>query len=146
MSTNTVPEQGQLVEVRKRQYIVTDVSSSTLPISPLDLIRTGPQHLVSLVSIEDDALGEELRVIWELEPGAQIRERSTLPAPTAFDLPLEHKLFLTATPHNGYRESFLALLALLDNQRFERGVGPDRQQLGAAGGAGGVAGVDSAEV
>ena len=30
----------------------------------------------------------------------------------------EHKLFLTATPHNGYRESFGALLELLDNQRF----------------------------
>ena len=30
----------------------------------------------------------------------------------------EHKLFLTATPHNGYTESFTALLELLDNQRF----------------------------
>jgi phosphatidylserine/phosphatidylglycerophosphate/cardiolipin synthase-like enzyme len=30
----------------------------------------------------------------------------------------EHKLFLTATPHNGYRESFTALLELLDSQRF----------------------------
>ena len=38
----------------------------------------------------------------------------------------EHKLFLTATPHNGYRESFSALLELLDNQRFARGVPPDR--------------------
>src|SRR5690606_2494738 len=43
----------------------------------------------------------------------------------------EHRLFLTATPHNGYRESFSALLELLDNQRFARGVEPDRQQLGA---------------
>ena len=77
MPTISTPEQGQLVEVRKRQYIVTDVSQSTLPLSPLDLSRTGPQHLVSLSSIEDDALGEELRVIWELEPGAQIRERPT---------------------------------------------------------------------
>jgi superfamily II DNA or RNA helicase len=34
----------------------------------------------------------------------------------------EHKLFLTATPHNGYPESFSALLELLDNQRFARGV------------------------
>ena len=42
---------------------------------------------------------------------------------------LEHKLFLTATPHNGYRESFSALLELLDDQRFARGVEPDRQQL-----------------
>ena len=43
----------------------------------------------------------------------------------------EHKLFLTATPHNGYRESFSALLELLDNQRFSRGTEPDRKQLEA---------------
>jgi hypothetical protein len=41
----------------------------------------------------------------------------------------EHKLFLTATPHNGYPESFTALLELLDTQRFVRGVSPDRKQL-----------------
>ena len=41
----------------------------------------------------------------------------------------EHKLFLTATPHNGYPESFTSLLELLDNQRFARGVSPDRKQL-----------------
>lgn len=39
----------------------------------------------------------------------------------------EHRLFLTATPHNGYPESFEALLELVDNQRFARGVPPDRQ-------------------
>ncbi|MBN1172929.1 MAG: DEAD/DEAH box helicase, partial [Micromonosporaceae bacterium] len=38
----------------------------------------------------------------------------------------EHRLFLTATPHNGYQESFTALLELLDDQRFARGVEPDR--------------------
>jgi ERCC4-related helicase len=43
----------------------------------------------------------------------------------------EHRLFLTATPHNGYQESFSALLELLDNQRFARGVLPDRRQLEA---------------
>jgi hypothetical protein len=43
----------------------------------------------------------------------------------------EHRLFLTATPHNGYPESFTALLELLDNQRFARSTPPDRKQLDA---------------
>lgn len=37
----------------------------------------------------------------------------------------EHRLFLSATPHNGYEESWTALLELLDSQRFARGVKPD---------------------
>ena len=34
----------------------------------------------------------------------------------------EHRLFLTATPHNGHSNSFSALLEMLDPQRFERGI------------------------
>lgn len=41
----------------------------------------------------------------------------------------EHRLFLSATPHNGYKESFTALLELLDPQRFARGVEPNPEQL-----------------
>ena len=41
----------------------------------------------------------------------------------------EHRLFLSATPHNGYTESFTALLELLDPQRFARGVPPSPEQL-----------------
>jgi SNF2 family DNA or RNA helicase len=33
----------------------------------------------------------------------------------------EHRLFLTATPHNGKREAFIAFLELLDPYRFNRG-------------------------
>ncbi|MGH3769886.1 MAG: DISARM system SNF2-like helicase DrmD [Pseudonocardiaceae bacterium] len=41
----------------------------------------------------------------------------------------EHRLFLSAAPHNGYLESFTALLELLDDQRFARGVPPAEDQL-----------------
>lgn len=34
----------------------------------------------------------------------------------------EHRLFLSATPHNGHPNSFATLLELLDPQRFTRGV------------------------
>src|SRR5580704_904882 len=34
----------------------------------------------------------------------------------------EHRLFLTAPPHNGHSNSFSALLEMLDPQRFTRGV------------------------
>jgi hypothetical protein len=40
-----------------------------------------------------------------------------------------HRLFLSATPHNGYQESFTSLLELLDDQRFARTVMPDEKQL-----------------
>ncbi|NMN97832.1 DISARM system SNF2-like helicase DrmD [Antrihabitans stalactiti] len=40
-----------------------------------------------------------------------------------------HRLFLSATPHNGYQASFTALLEILDDQRFARGVEPDAQAI-----------------
>jgi SOS response regulatory protein OraA/RecX len=43
------------------------------------------QHLVSLTSIDEDALGEELRVVWQIEPGAAVIERAGLPEITGFD-------------------------------------------------------------
>jgi SNF2 family DNA or RNA helicase len=41
----------------------------------------------------------------------------------------ENRLFLTATPHNGYSESFTALLELLDPLRFSRATDIDKTQL-----------------
>jgi len=42
----------------------------------------------------------------------------------------QHRLFLSATPHNGYSESWQALLEMLDPQRFARGVEPDPSVVG----------------
>jgi len=41
----------------------------------------------------------------------------------------EHRLFLSATPHNGYTESFTALLEMIDPQRFARGADLDEKAL-----------------
>jgi hypothetical protein len=91
-----LPEQGQLVSVRQRRYVVTEVGKSTLPDRPLRIGGNGPQHLVTMSSVEDDALGEELQVIWEIEPGAQVIEKIALPEPTGFDDPRRLDAFLDA--------------------------------------------------
>lgn len=90
------PEQGQLVHVRQRQWIVSDVGKSSLPGGPLQPTNGHAEHLVTLSSVEDDALGEELQVIWELEPGAQVIEKVALPEPTGFDPPDRLDAFLDA--------------------------------------------------
>lgn len=94
-STN-LPEQGQLVQVRSRQWVVNDVKPSSLPSIALKPQLSGPQNLCTLSSVEDDGLGEELQVVWEIEPGARIIERVALPEPTSFDAPDKLDAFLDA--------------------------------------------------
>lgn len=91
ITTSTIPEQGQIVAVRQHRYVVVDV----LP-SALTGLSEEPQHLVSLNSIEDDALGESLQVVWEIEPDARIDERVGLPNATGFDEPKRFDAFLNA--------------------------------------------------
>ena len=88
----SVPEQGQLAVVRQRRYVVTDVRRGATSAQPVER----PQHLVSLASIEDDALGEELQVVWEIEPGARAFEKMELPEPKGFDQPAHLEAFLDA--------------------------------------------------
>jgi superfamily II DNA or RNA helicase len=91
----SAPEQGQLVSARSRNWIVNEVVPSTLPTSGLQGI-SDPQTLVSLASVEDDGLGEEIQVVWELEPGARLIEKVALPDPTGFDPPEQLNAFLDA--------------------------------------------------
>jgi superfamily II DNA or RNA helicase len=89
----TVPEIGQLAIVRKRPFVVTEI----IPSAPgLSGDATHPNHLIKLSSVEDDGLGEELQVIWELEPGTTVHEKSTLPNPDSFDHPKRLQAFLDA--------------------------------------------------
>lgn len=80
--TAAPPEQGQLVRVRNRRWSVLDVRASDLPPPEGAPPSWQPQHVVQLSSIDDDAHGEEIEVVWEIEPGASIEEASTsLPDP-----------------------------------------------------------------
>jgi len=85
----TLPEQGQLAHIRGRRFVVTDIRASHSPSS-------SPQHLVTLWGVEDDSFGEELQVIWELEPGAKVYEKLELPQPQGFDSSQRLEAFLDA--------------------------------------------------
>ncbi len=86
------PERGQMVEVRRRQWVVEDVGASALT----DFFTPARQGLVTLVSVDEDSLGEDLQVVWQLEPGARILERAGLPAITGCDDAERLQAFLDA--------------------------------------------------
>lgn len=90
-----IPEIGQLVIVRNRQFVVSKILPGES--IPHEIIHPRPtQHLITLESVEDDALGEELQVIWELEPGARVVQQNNLPAPNGFDDPERFDAFMNA--------------------------------------------------
>lgn len=86
-----VPEPGQLVEVRRRHWVVADAKAAD---------RRGetsqPQHHVTLSSVDEDNLTEVIDVIWEIEPGAHIVERAGLPEITGRDDSQRLEAFLDA--------------------------------------------------
>jgi superfamily II DNA or RNA helicase len=93
-----VPETGQLVSVRDRRWVVVNVERSTQPLDVLAAATARREHLVTMTSVEDDGLGEELRVVWELEQSTRILDRAALPVPDAqrFDEPARLDAFLDA--------------------------------------------------
>ncbi len=90
---SNTPEVGQLVVVRKRPFVVTEVIPSAPGFSGQINHKC---NMVKLSSVEDDGLGEELQVIWELEPGTTVFEKSALPDPVSFDHPKRLEAFLDA--------------------------------------------------
>jgi superfamily II DNA or RNA helicase len=73
-----LPERGQVVNVRGSNWAVTDVIAQG-PGGPADEGEPGVTHVVSLQSLEDDQLGTELSVVWELEVGQTVRPDQGLP-------------------------------------------------------------------
>lgn len=54
MKTTSPPEQGQLVRVRSRPWVLNVVKPSNLPTAVMKLPVGGTQNLLMLSSVEDD--------------------------------------------------------------------------------------------
>jgi superfamily II DNA or RNA helicase len=94
-----LPEQGQIVNVRGATWAVADVRAQGLPRSPADEAEAGLTHVVQLQSLEEDRLGQELAVVWELEVGQTIAPDQGLPetvSPDGFDDPNTLAAFVDA--------------------------------------------------
>lgn len=93
-----LPEVGQLVQARGQHWVVSVVDRSR---QPVDELAKGPlpgRTTVTLTSVSDDDLGDELEVVWEIEPGRQVLPSSRLPDVTAggWDDPQQLGAFLDA--------------------------------------------------
>ncbi|MBI4918198.1 MAG: DEAD/DEAH box helicase, partial [Acidobacteria bacterium] len=106
-----VPEQGQLVRVRGRHFIVQDVWPGS--VDP----KVPPQHRVRLEALDDDRLGEPLDVIWEHEVDATVHDDLGLPRPDDWDPAGRFDAFLLAS-----RWSLSSVLETLPLQAPFRGA------------------------
>lgn len=96
---SVLPEPGQVVEVRGSSWAVANVRAQGLPRSPADEVSAHLNHIVELQSLDEDRLGEQLAVIWELEVGQTVTPAQGLPQhinPEAFDDPVALAGFVDA--------------------------------------------------
>jgi superfamily II DNA or RNA helicase len=94
-----LPEQGQIVNVRGATWAVADVRAQGLPRSPADEAEAALTHVVRLQSLDEDRLGQELAVVWELEVGQTVAPDQGLPetiSPDGFDDPNTLAAFVDA--------------------------------------------------
>ncbi len=94
-----LPEPGQVVEVRGSTWAVANVQAQGLPRSPADEFTASLSHVVDLQSLDEDRLGEQLAVVWELEVGHTVTPAQGLPDiiyADAFDEPTTLAGFIDA--------------------------------------------------
>ncbi|WP_328865170.1 DISARM system SNF2-like helicase DrmD [Streptomyces sp. NBC_00304] len=91
-------EVGQLVRVRGQQWVVSRLDRSSQPEDQLAAATPPGRTLVTLNSVSDDDLGEELTLVWEVEPGREVLPSTQLPAvtKTGWDDPQRLGAFLDA--------------------------------------------------
>jgi superfamily II DNA or RNA helicase len=83
-------EVGSLVEVRGQKWVVTELKQSGLPVDELAQTELPGRTLVTLTSLSDEDLGQELSVVWEIEPGRNVIPSGALPDvpdPARWDAP-----------------------------------------------------------
>jgi SNF2 family DNA or RNA helicase len=78
-----VPEQGNLVRVRDRYWVVQSVRASSLAPDASSSANSIQHHRVDLVPIDDKGSAAPLTVFWETEPGTELRPQAELPDPSA---------------------------------------------------------------
>jgi len=112
---NDAPEVGELVRVRGQQWVVNRRSDSTQPRDELAPELPGAT-LVTLASVSDDDLGDELTVVWEVEPGREVLPDTRLPlvSEDGWDDPQVLGAFLDAGGRRGSELARWACQAALD--------------------------------
>ena len=76
-----VPEVGNVVRVRDRTWVISDMARSQLP-PDVFAAANGAQHMVELTSVEDDGYGDQLRVTrCESSPRRGLHWRDCFPFP-----------------------------------------------------------------
>ena len=137
---------GLIFEILDRQYLAKVRQDRGFAVNPWS---THSRFLLSSRLLIDETYAAPLRDwLGELRPGSLlILDEAHHAAPSsarryAIDSKItramrdmaprfEHRLFLSATPHNGHSNSFSALLEILDPQRFCRGVKVRKSDLDA---------------
>jgi len=128
---------GLTFAVYDREYVVRCRRERGHAVNPW---TTHPRFILSHALLRDEEYAAPLRaVLGDFDPGSLLildEAHHAAPASSskyAIDSQFtravrelaqrfEHRLFLSATPHNGLSNSFSALLEILDPQRFCRGV------------------------
>lgn len=135
---------GLRFEIFDRNYVESVRRQRGYAVNPWE---TFPRFLVSHRLLIDESYASPMRV-WldNLRPGSLlILDEAHHAAPStgakyAIDSKItsairdlaprfEHRLFLSATPHNGHSNSFSALLEILDEKRFMRGLPVKKSNL-----------------
>jgi SNF2 family DNA or RNA helicase len=116
-ASKELPEKGDIVQVRHRQYLVEDVLARPL---------LGEATRVRLVCLDDDNQGRPLEVLWELELGARVLQPEThgLGEVRGLDPPNDFAAYLhalrwhavTATDARLFQAPFRAGIQLMNHQ------------------------------